>query len=306
MTTTKANLAGQVFGKLKVISETRIEDRLGNKTKVTWLCRCECGEETKATTYQLRGGKRTDCGCEKLSNVKDLTSMRCGKLTVIKDTGKRTKYRQTIWLCKCECGEYVEYRADLLASNKAYSCGCSRRSTIDLIGDKFADLTVISEEHRSKRTSDKNRKTWLCRCECGELTSASTRDLQSGRKLSCGCRTDSKGEAVIKEYLESRSINYISEYKFKDLYFKSTSYPLRFDFAILNSKGKVEMLIEYDGMQHYKPSSYFGGQEEFERVKLRDRAKDDYCKEHDIPLLRIPYTEYENINEILYRSITNY
>lgn len=55
-------------------------------------------------------------------------------------------------------------------------------------------------------------------------------------------------------------------------------------------------LIEFDGEQHYKPVDYFGGQEQFERQKDRDKKKDEYCLNHNIKLQRISYQDYDKIN----------
>lgn len=53
---------------------------------------------------------------------------KCGMLTIIKDTGKRTPTRGRIYLCKCECGNMKEVRWSLLRrENKPRSCGCSRK-----------------------------------------------------------------------------------------------------------------------------------------------------------------------------------
>lgn len=59
--TPKIDLAGQRFRRLLVISEAG-----RNQYKaVLWLCRCDCGNESTTTTYLLRSGKATSCGCWK-------------------------------------------------------------------------------------------------------------------------------------------------------------------------------------------------------------------------------------------------
>jgi len=56
-------------------------------------------------------------------NKIDLTDREFGKLTVIRDTGRR-KSRRPIWLCKCECGKEVEILAKYLLNGDTKSCGC--------------------------------------------------------------------------------------------------------------------------------------------------------------------------------------
>ena len=55
---------------------------------------------------------------------------------------------------------------------------------------------------------------------------------------------------------------------------------------------QVVGLIEYDGLQHFKPIDYFGGQEKFEYLQKCDEIKNNYAKEHNIPFIRIPYNAH--------------
>ena len=60
------------------------------------------------------------------SKFKDLTGMKFGRLTVIKEDGK-AKDGHRKWLCKCECGNLVSVRGnDLTGANGTRSCGCLR------------------------------------------------------------------------------------------------------------------------------------------------------------------------------------
>ena len=59
----------------------------------------------------------------------DLTGMRFGKLTVIEDSGKRTKNGTVIWKCLCDCGNVSLVAANNLKSktHPTISCGCERK-----------------------------------------------------------------------------------------------------------------------------------------------------------------------------------
>ena len=70
---------------------------------------------------------------------------------------------------------------------------------------------------------------------------------------------------------------------------------MRLDFYIED----INLAIEYDGQQHYKPIEKFGGQEEFEKTIYRDKLKDKYCNDNNIQLIRIPYYDFNNIESIL-------
>lgn len=53
-----------------------------------------------------------------------------------------------------------------------------------MVGRRFGRLTVEQLDTFRKKT---NRRYWLCRCDCGRVTSANTTDLKSGKCKSCGC-----------------------------------------------------------------------------------------------------------------------
>jgi hypothetical protein len=57
--------------------------------------------------------------------------------------------------------------------------------------------------------------------------------------------------------------------------------------------------IEYDGIQHFESVDYFGGELGFINTQMRDNIKNEYCKNNNIKLIRIPYWDYENIDQIL-------
>jgi len=70
---------------------------------------------------------------------------------------------------------------------------------------------------------------------------------------------------------------------------------LSFDFYLSD----YNMCIEFDGEQHFKPVAYFGGDKRHEIQMKRDKIKNEYCKNNNINLIRIPYTKIKNITQIL-------
>ena len=78
---------------------------------------------------------------------------------------------------------------------------------------------------------------------------------------------------------------------FTDLYYKNKDFPLRFDFKIWFNE--TWFLLEIDGLQHSKPSS-FGGHlteeevlQNFKENQERDLLKNKYCESKGIMLKRI-------------------
>jgi very-short-patch-repair endonuclease len=80
---------------------------------------------------------------------------------------------------------------------------------------------------------------------------------------------------------------------------------LSFDFYL----PKQNMLIEYDGRQHFMPVNFYGcsdekAQKTYFDSKQNDAIKDKYCIENNIQLIRIPYT-IKNVEQYLKNNINN-
>ena len=217
-----------------------------------------------------------------------LVGQRFGHLTVIKDTGKRL-HRSIIWECKCDCGNIHEVTSNNLNGGQINSCGkqnCPYHKTYkNLKGQKFGKLTAL----QPTSMKDGSHMYWLCLCDCGNTKEVSSNSLQRGGVQSCGCIKTSIGETNIKQILDDNKINYLKEYSFSDLKNKKV---LRFDFAIIENE-QVIRLIEFDGIQHFQEQEYFT--HNLTETQKNDNIKNEYCKANNIPLVRIPYWERDNI-----------
>lgn len=100
----------------------------------------------------------------------------------------------------------------------------------------------------------------------------------------------SRGEIKIHEILAKSDLIFKEEYIIPGLC-SSNGRPLRFDFAVFDDSGELAFLIEYQGKQHYEPSSKFGGKRGFYQQQYNDKKKKRYCILHNIPLVEIPYWE---------------
>jgi len=105
-------------------------------------------------------------------------------------------------------------------------------------------------------------------------------------KQGCPICNESKGEALISNILKSFDVYFKREKTFPDLKYKSLLY---YDFYLPD----YNVCIEYDGEQHFKSISHWGGDKLFKKLKLRDNLKNEYCKNNNITLLRLKYTESE-------------
>lgn len=102
----------------------------------------------------------------------------------------------------------------------------------------------------------------------------------------------SQGELRILKWLSEHSIKFTQQYTDDNC---KSIIKLPFDFHIPSKN----LIIEYDGIQHYEPVEHFGGISKHKEQVKNDTLKNDFCKEQNISLLRIPYWEYDNIEVIL-------
>lgn len=70
----------------------------------------------------------------------------------------------------------------------------------------------------------------------------------------------------------------------------------RFDFVVFNDDGEIDFLIEYQGKQHYEPSSKFGGKKGFYQQQFNDNKKRRFCALYDLNLIEVPYWEEHLVN----------
>ena len=81
---------------------------------------------------------------------------------------------------------------------------------------------------------------------------------------------------------------------------------LPFDFYIPDKN----LCIEFDGIQHFEPTRFNKKMtheeaiENYNQQVIKYNIKTNYCKNNDINLLRIPYTEFKNIESILNKYLS--
>ena len=225
----------------------------------------------------------------------DLSKERYGRLQPLYYTDRRVG-GSVVWVCQCECGKRVEVSASNLRSGNTKSCGCVMIK--DLTNQRFGLL--VAKKHLTDK-KDNSHYIWECVCDCGNVCLVNSSSLVRGFTSSCGCLNASKGEMTIAKLLDENNIKYKREYTFKDFKLSSGGTP-RFDFAVLDENDVVKYLIEYDGIQHFKPSGGWSPQEAVINTQKRDREKNEYCKKNNIPLIRIRYDEQININKLILKG----
>ena len=271
----KIDLTNQVFGNLTVLKDSG--KRTGNGG-IIWTCQCSCGEIKEVPGHHLKRGSVKTCGkCNSRSKKINEIGNQYGKLTVIAEAPSRNG--RAYWLCQCECGKQKEISGTNLRTYGHIGCGCGQIT--DRIGKKYGFLTVLEQLPDNQ---------WKCLCECGNITIASGNQLNKGHKLSCGC-LKSKGEARICKILTALNQEFIQEKTFENCVFANGTFA-RFDFYL----PQHNLIVEYDGEQHY---TGWNGKDNLNEIQAKDKFKTEWCEKNQIQLLRIPYYNYENIEDII-------
>lgn len=151
-------------------------------------------------------------------------------------------------------------------------------------------LQTTKEEYKKlKMTTNSKLKI---KCKCGVIFKAKYLKFKYSYKRQCNECNVSRGEKEVIIYLKTNDINYETQYIFNDL--KDKDY-LKFDFAIFNNNN-LKFLIEYDGEYHYYPIT---GELELRSQQKRDKMKNDYCLSNGIKLIRIPFWQFDKLEQIL-------
>lgn len=127
--------------------------------------------------------------------------------------------------------------------------------------------------------------------ECGDIFYTSLANYEYFQKIRCDkcSQKISIPERKTMEFLEKNNIFYKYNYTFNGCKDKRL---LPFDFFL----EKYNLIIEIDGEHHYHPK---WGEEQFKMIKYHDGIKNKYCEDNEIKLLRIPFWNFENLEEII-------
>lgn len=227
----------------------------------------------------------------------DLIGKVFGKLTVISEHPERTPQGSVQWVCQCECGNSTIVSGDNLRRNHTLSCGCQKKESaqarvIDLVGQRFGKLVVV--EKAPNPSGGRNRHTyWYCDCDCGNKHILKDgQNLKRNLTISCGCIGTSKGEYLIEEMLIFNNISFEKEKTFDTCIFEDSGKKARFDFYL----PEYNIIIEFDGYQHFRFTGYeWNTEENYLKTVAHDEYKNQWCKDNQLKLIRIPYTHLSTL-----------
>ena len=308
------DLTGQVFGYLQVLQrDYQAQEQHIKGRQAWWKCKClACGKIKSFRSSIIK--KSNSCGCVRTYNTElseaqkthlkilcennslDLTGQRFNRLLVInyapedKQIYYNGQHKRT-WLCKCDCGNLCYVTTENLRRGDTSSCGCitkenGAKKLKDLTGLRFGHLEVI----KYLGSINHNAKYWV-KCDCGKEYEIYGSNLKQGCTTSCGCTKESHGEVKIRELLIKNNIDFINQKTFNNFSYKDTNGKPRYDFFLPT----YNILIEYDGEQHFRSVYSWDTEEDYKQRILHDKMKNEYAWNNNFILIRIPYTHYNDL-----------
>ncbi|MCW1239217.1 endonuclease domain-containing protein [Bacillus pretiosus] len=262
-----------------------------------------CGHEYEVRPNDFKSG----CRCPICANIGRQTKRR--KTTFSEDVklvvgdeytfiDEYVNYHTKLNVIHNQCGEKYEVSpANFLKGKRCPTCSIVKRAkkrartTDDFIKEVYAEVKgeyeVLGEYENSITPIKIQHK------ECGHVYKVTPSNFLKHGKRCPKCRY-SRGEKRVRDFLELHNFKFAEQHRFSDC---TLTKMLVFDFVIFDDINKITHAIEYDGEFHF--FKLFRTEDKFRLQKMRDKKKNDYCKEKDIKLIRIPYQQFNNIEKIL-------
>lgn len=207
---------------------------------------------------------------------------------------------------KCPVHGWQETRYDC---HVLQGCGCAlcagvqnklptedrKQRWIERCRKKFNDRFDYSQ---FEYVDNDTKGTIICReHHCSFITDPWTHLRGSG---ACPLCSSSKGEALIRTWLENNNVKFDTQYKLPNENMFCKRQYLLADFYLPD----LNLIIEMNGEQHYQPVEHFNTNDwTFEDQQIRDDTFRAYCKTHKISLLEIKYDKIDKIPQILSKAI---
>lgn len=310
-------LSGYVYTKIGDVFDISVKDLArSSKVKITAVCDY-CGCDYKVAFGNLINSRKIVCkdacvACQQKKKSEVLRYKNSKKLLerakgICEESGcilltTEEDYIDSHMTVKIKCEKHGIQSVTLwaLLKNKSVCpiCGHDRRVIKNTLSIDYVEqyINSINGNILLNKGDYKTKKTHnlKIRCSCGNIytTSLACYELGTQQCFSCSCK-ESAREREIRNILEFNKINFVQEKKFNDC---KDTLPLPFDFYLPD----YNLCIEFDGQHHYE--NVFG-EKHYEMTKQHDKIKNQYCKDNNINLLRIPYWDGNNIEDIISKQL---
>lgn len=205
-----------------------------------------------------------------------------------------TKHPVTIRCKDCGYEQFFSKAANFIycapSERKGFCPNCRKEKVFNKM--THSDFLKRVEENNSNSfeflTEYKNRdKDITARClKCNSIFTRNARAFLLDRDCPCCGFRKSHGENKIMKILKSLNIPYQNNYVLEN-FDKRKSFDIKIE---INNK---LLLIEYDGIQHFEYNSFLHKNDinNFYLQQKNDELKNQFCKNNNIPLLRISYKQ---------------
>lgn len=276
-----------------------LEKYIKGNVPIGFKCKI-CGHIFHNSPDKILGTRNQGCAkcyADSLKMPKEKFKIRANNNKHVNVIGEYTGTKNKVEVKCVYCGKIFFMRADSILEGRGHNA-CIHKNiekNIKRVPSKtqkqfIAELNRVNENIKPlglyTKTSDK--MLFMCKI-CGNQWNARIDHVLYGQSGCPKCNS-SKGENKIAAYLLDKNIQFITQYTFEDCKDKM---PLPFDFYL----SEYNTCIEYDGEQYYKEVEYF--RYSLDYIQNHDNIKTLYCKENNITLIRIPYTDFDNIEKIL-------
>lgn len=181
------------------------------------------------------------------------------------------------------------------------------------IGVKWYHCTEEKCDYKAKENStlkthlsnihDIDVKWYPCPEENCDYKAKHNSDLKKHQLTCMGEGVGSNGEKYVKQCLSDLGFLLDEDYVYNRTYFPLSNFAgkqLKFDFRFID----YDIVIEYDGIQHFEPVNFGGitneqAEDKFKETQNNDKLKNDFCKENNFQLIRIPYAQFAETLSIL-------
>lgn len=286
---------------------------IGIKTKIKLYCKKHDYVFCMSINNFFQGKRCTKCsGCYRYSEEERIEQI---KNRIVKENlnyvflGMVDKYKNNNSKFKLHCN-ICNYEWDVSISkflgNKKSKCPICQKNPRYTIEDRINQINNIIQKENlpydfngflGEYHNSNTKLNLFCKIH-NKKWSPTINDFVNNFHRCPLCCNKSHGEILIENILKEYKINYIREYSFEDCKYKKK---LFFDFFIQDKN----CCIEYDGIQHFSPTTFGGinnniAEKNLKECMNRDHIKNEYCKKNNIKLIRIKYTYNENkIRQIL-------
>lgn len=250
-----------------------------------YLWECQNGHQFTLIGYAVSEGSIQCKKCINLSWLKKVTN----EASQLGIKLLSTEYRKLITKYKWECQNRHQWNATA-NSVIIQKAGCS----ICSLNEKYKQAVAVAQ-NRGFRLLDNVYKgshtyyTW----ECPDFHQweATLHNISQGS----GC-------PYCNVHLNETKCRFIFE-QLTDEKFIRTQKILPDRLELDGYCKELNLAFEYNGEQHYMRFSHIS-QKSFERIKLRDELKIQFCERYGIKLLVIPYTQQNNLEEYVRHELS--